>query len=186
MLDYCWFLIVTHGHWNSGPPCLAILQPAGLFVNDEYTFAWIECHFVNVTCFLCGVSIDCCSSLSSDEDLDKTNLITRRLVTMSSEMANKPNVGMEWSGTGRTDQSCVWSWWSAIHSVLAQLSFLLGLQSLPLFCCLTALVDEFAQGCAVFCKLFPCLGINAKGLQGGLQCILKALPLASNRSLYFG
>ena len=36
-----------------------------------------------------------CSSIASNEDLDKTILNTRRLVTMSSEMANKPNVGTE-------------------------------------------------------------------------------------------
>ncbi len=48
---------------------------------------------------------------------------------MSSEMANKPNFGTEWSGTGRTDQRSVWSWWSASHSSLVQLSFLLGHQN---------------------------------------------------------
>ena len=84
-------------------------------------------------------------------------------------MTNKPNFGTEWSGTGRTDQRCVWSWWSTSHSSLAQLSFLLGHQSPPLFCCLTTLVDEFTPGvrftatCShveVYCNLYPCWGIQ--------------------------
>ncbi len=71
--------------------------------------------------------------------LTKTILITRRLVTISSEFEAQCWHGMIW----HTDQRCVWSWWSASPSGLAQLSFLLGLQSPLLFCCLTALVDEF-------------------------------------------
>ncbi len=120
----------------------------------------------------------------SNEDLDKANLSTR-LVLVTSEMVNKPNLVWK-NGIGRTDQRCVWSWWSASCSGFAQLSFMLNLQSLSLFCFLTAFVDEFMPGCTIFCKLFPCGGINAERLQGGLQSVLEVLPLASNWTYSFG